>query len=325
MIIILFDEKTVAEVRNTDIITFLERYSGFAFTSKGGAYRCQQHPSLAVKSDRLSFYWHSKGVGGYGAVDYLIKIENMAFREAVETIVPLCTTEPTHPKKPIPPSTNEPPKNLILPEKAGLTLQLFQYLCNRRGIASTIVNTLIQKEQLYQDRRGNVVFVGYDQQGKARFASLRGTYGDCTFRRDCAGSDKRYGFNMTASPSADTPTHKLYIFESAIDAMSHASLVNAQAGDKDTWLQHNRLSLGGTADTALAHYLNTYPNINELVLCLDNDTAGQEATTHLTRKYVDNGFIVRAEPSTGKDFNEDLLDYIKIIQPKTQRRDDIAL
>ena len=264
----------------------------------------------------------------------------MAFREAVETIVPLCTTEPTpsqksaspngrlasahNPSKTVPPPP-EPPKNLILPEKAGLTLQLFQYLCNKRGIDSTIVNRLIQENQIYQDRRGNIVFIGYDQQGKARFASLRGTYGDCAFRRDCTGSDKRYGFVMTASASATAQPDTLYIFESAIDAMSHASLANSRTGNKNAWLQHNRLSLSGTADTALSHYLSTQPNIKELVFCLDNDPAGQEATNHLMRKYADNGYIVRSEPPASKDFNVDLLDYITKTRPKTQHRDDISL
>jgi hypothetical protein len=46
---------------------------------------------------------------------------------------------------------------------------------------------------------------------------------------DCAGSDKRYGFNMATSGASD----RLYIFESAIDAMSHGSLANATTGDKD--------------------------------------------------------------------------------------------
>ena len=71
-----------------------------------------------------------------------------------------------------------------------------------------IIQMLIQKEKLYEDKRNNVVFGGFDEQGKARFASLRGTHGD--FRMDCAGSDKRYGFNMAAY----MPSERLYIFES---------------------------------------------------------------------------------------------------------------
>jgi hypothetical protein len=34
------------------------------------------------------------------------------------------------------------------------------------------VNTLIQTETLYEDRRGNVVFVGRDERRKPRFAKV---------------------------------------------------------------------------------------------------------------------------------------------------------
>ena len=156
--------------------------------------------------------------------------------------------------------------------------------CNDRDI----VNTLIQKETLYEDKRGNVVFVGYDEQNKPRFACLRNTHGDCT------GSDKRYGFNMAFSQS-----ERLYIFESPIDAMSHASL------EKSTWKQHNRLSLSGTSDSALPFFLTQHHYTKELVFCLDNDTAGREATVNMARKYAEK-YYTRLELPIGKDFNEDL-------------------
>ena len=59
-----------------------------------------------------------------------------------------------------------PPKTLILPEKSGVPLRLYDYLCIRRGIDSEVVNTLIQKEMLYEDKRGNVVFVGHNEHGR---------------------------------------------------------------------------------------------------------------------------------------------------------------
>ena len=157
----MIDNKTIEQARNSDIIAFFEKYHGFAFAHRGGAFRCRQHSSLAVKDDRLSWYWHSKGIGGHGVLDYLMKAENMAFREAVEVVTGV--TPPTaRPKQ-----TAEPPKSLVLPEKRGIPLRLYDYLCIQRGIDSDIVNTLIQRKMLYEDRRGNVVFVGRDEQGAA--------------------------------------------------------------------------------------------------------------------------------------------------------------
>ena len=317
----MIDEKILEQARNADIVAFLEKYHGFTFATMGGAYRCKQHPSLAVKDNRLSWYWHSKGIGGFGALDYLIKVENMLFRDALEAVAGIAPT-PIRPRKP---QQEEKPKTLILPDRNtsdftgehGSPLQLYNkkrlydYLCNKRGIDSDIVNTLIKKNMLYEDKRGNVVFVGYDEQDKPRFASLRSTHGD--FRGDCTGSDKRYGFNMAFSQS-----ERLYIFESPIDAMSHASL------EKSTWKQHNRLSLSGTSDSALPFFLNKHNYTKGLIFCLDNDTAGREAAVNMARKYAEK-YYTRLELPTGKDFNEDLVTIISKKSQKYNSKNDICL
>jgi hypothetical protein len=194
---------------------------------------------------------------------------------------------------------------LILPEAAGVPLKLYEYLCNKRGIDGEVVNSLMQKEMLYEDRRGNVVFVGHDEHGKPRFASLRGTQAD--FRGDCSGSDKRYGFQAVFAPCT-----RLYVFESPIDLMSHASLVNAATGDTGAWKQDSRLSLSGTSDTALDFFLNRHKTIRELVLCLDNDTAGREAAALMARKYAAKGYTVLIDFPQGKDFNADLTEKIRL-------------
>ena len=295
----MIDNRTIEQARNADIIAFFERRYGFTFAHRSGVYRCKQHPSLAVKADRLSWYWHSKGIGGFGALDYLVKVEKISFRDAVNAVT---GTTPTT----ITPRPPEPPKTLVLPEKVGIPLRLYAYLCKKRCIDGDIVSSLIQKEMLYEDRRGNVVFVGYDGQGAARFASLRGTHGD--YRGDCAGSDKRYGFTMASS----TPSDRLYVFESSIDAMSHASLVNADTGGTGAWKRDSRLSLAGTGDAALPFFLNQHPAVHELIFCLDNDSAGREAAALMTKKYAAKGYTALIEFPQGKDFNEDLTEKIRL-------------
>jgi len=305
----MIDEKTIEQARNADVVIFLEWWHGFTFAHRGDAYRCRQHPSLAVKNDRLSWFWHSRGVGGHGAIDYLMKMEHMPFRQAVEAVSGITPTT-------VPPRREEPPKALVLPEKAGISLRLYDYLCGQRGIHSDIVNALIQKGKLYEDKRKNVVFVGHDEHGKARFASLRGTYGDPPFRGDCTGSDKRYSFNMAAC----APSKRLYIFESPIDAMSHASLENAAVGDAGAWERHSRVSLAGTSDTVLPFFLNQHPTVKELVFCLDNDAPGREAAAILARKYGEKGYHTKIILPVGKDFNEDLQAHVKQIRAEKRTK-----
>ena len=287
------DNSIVEQARNTDMVDFLSKRNGFTFVRQGDTYRCKQHPSLAVKDDRLSFFWHSKGIGGHGVLDYLIKIENMTFRDAVQSLSG--AVQPTAP----PQRMEVRKKTLELPEKTGIPIRLYDYLCKKRGIDPDIVNTLIHRGMLYEDRRGNVVFVGFDEQGKPRFASLRGTRGD--YRGDCAGSDKRYGFSVSF-PNTD----QLYIYESPIDLMSMASIENDFRGSGEAWKSRSRLSLSGTTDTAIPFFLNQHKEVKELVFALDNDPAGREASNSLSRKYAEKGYFVRIEPPYRKDWNEDL-------------------
>ena len=292
----MIDNNILEKARNADILVFFQWRYGFTFAENGSNYRCNQHKSLAVKSDRLSWYWHSQGVGGRGALDYLVKVEGLPFRQAVEVLtgenlgVALKQSSP---------SSAEQPKTLTLPEKKGVALKIHDYLINKRGIDSEIVYSLIQKKMLYEDKRGNVVFVGFDEENKARFACVRGTFGD--FRGDCSGSDKRYGFNMVCNGS-----DRLYIFESPIDCMSHASIINGYMRDRNAWTEHSRLSLSGTSETAMPFFLKQHKDVKELVFCLDNDKVGRESATALAKKYADKGYTTRLVFPQGKDFNEDL-------------------
>ena len=299
----MFDEKTIDRARNADLISFFEKRYGFTFTNKGGVYRCSQHPSLAVKADRCSWYWHSKGVGGASTLDFLIIAECMPFREAVKTLTGVASVIA------LPQREAEQPKTLTLPEKAWLPLRLYDYLCIKRGISRNIVDKLIQEGKIYEDKRGNVVFVGFDEDNKPRFASIRGTYTGNDFRMDCAGSDKRYGFNMTYSESKS-----LYIYESALDAMSHATLSCIDECNMGAWKRQNRLSLAGTSDIALLKYIETRPYITELVFCLDNDESGQRASETFKRKYMDKGYSAVSLLPAGKDFSEDLQIMVRQIQ-----------
>ena len=308
----MIDVKTIERARSADIINFFEKRCGFTFAHRGGAYRCKQHPSLAVKNDRMSFYWHSKSVGGFGALDYLVKVENMPFREAVEAVADIAPTQTRSLQE-------EPPKTLVLPEKAGIPLKLYDYLCTKRCIDSDIVTTLIQKKMLYEDKRGNVVFVGYDGHNKAKFATLRGTHGD--FRGDCAGSDKRYGFNVVAS----TQSERLYLYESAIDLLSHASFENVIKGNKEEWQRHNRLSLAGTTDTAIPFFLNQHKLTKYLVFCLDNDVPGMKAAIALVNKYKDMGYYARVWLPLEKDWNVELIKLIEKSRLKNAQKERMVL
>ena len=276
-----------------DVILFLEQIYNFAFIKCGSGYRCKEHFSLAVKSDRLSWYWHSRGIGGFGALDYLMKIDNLSFSEAIKQLVNIEAI----PRPPEPPKTDF--KSLVLPKKAPNCDIIIDYLCNKRKLNWGIVEALIQDNLIYQDERKNVVFVGHEN----KFACLRST--STSFRMDCSGSDKKYSFNLTCSGNG-----KLYIFESAIDLLSHATLENIYKNDINAWKNDNRLSLGGTSSLAIDEYIKRNP-VTEMIFCLDNDEAGREKAVAFRRKYSALGFYTRIELPQNKDYNDDLVKFIQ--------------
>ena len=117
----------------------------------------------------------------------------------------------------------------------------YTYLYLRgRGIDQEILDYCVQTGRIYESRNkghGNVVFVGFDQTGKARFGCLRGI-GEARFHGDLSGSDKHYSFSLPAC--VENPA--VHLCECAIDVMSYATLCKLDGID---WRRHNLLSLAG--------------------------------------------------------------------------------
>lgn len=295
----MIEKHEIEQARNTDMVEFLERHKGYKFKQISNNYRVKQHPSFAIASDRLAWYWHSQGIGGYGAIDYLMKIDNYEFKDAISTLsrvsIPIQNYQPIYIDK---------PKELILPPKSTSLQRVYYYLCELRCLSENIIRELVKQNMIYQDKNSNVVFVGYDTENQSKFACVRGTSLTSDYRVDCKGSDKKYSFNIS---NADA--EKLYVFESPIDLISHATLENLIQKDNQAYTKQSRLSLGGTSDKALEEYLRNHKNIQEIIFCLDNDDVGRNISVDLSRKY--DKYITSIELPINKDYNEDLIKFKK--------------
>lgn len=159
---------------------------------------------------------------------------------------------------------------------------MFAYLHRSRGIAAEIVNHCIKNDLLYEDaKHHNAVFVGKDENNNARYAFLRGT------------------------------GKTLFVCEAAIDALSVATLRKFDGLD---WKKDNYLALGGVTASeskllaALERTLNTF-SFKRVVLCFDNDAAGQTAArrifTMLRQQFSENLEVRTCVPEV-KDFNDQL-------------------
>ena len=262
--------EVVAQAREMDLLSYLRTYEPQELVHFGGSTYCtREHDSLKISNGK--WCWFSRGIGGYSALDYLIKVKEMSFTQAVETIIgnlsaapPAFTPAPKAPKE----------KVLLLPQVNRSATHAVEYL-HRRGIDYELIDFCIQTGRLYESSPyHNVVFVGMDADGKPRYANQRGIGSD--FIGDANGSDKHYSFGIPAAVASDT----LHLFESAVDLLSYGTL---QKLDGKGWRSENLLSLAGvykprakieesSLPAALVRYLAEHPHIRHVVLRLDNDT-----------------------------------------------------
>ena len=202
----------------------------------------------------------------------------------------IITEKPTVPER----------KPFILPERAVNNMQLIKYLTGERCISKRTVETLIEKDLIYESAQyHNVVFLGRDASGTVQFASMRGTFDKDgrAFKCDVAGSDKRYGFHVEKDGAAT-----ISVFEAAIDLMSYMDIF--------PYANEHLLALGMVADKPLEQYLSDHPGIRGIRFCLDNDEPGRQASLELAEKYLHRNYTVRiAGPPDGyKDYNEWIVD-----------------
>ena len=389
------EEDIIERAKNTDMIALLESEEGFSFKSTYGEreFKCIEHNSLVVNGNRRRWYWNSRQVGGNNAIDYLVKIRGMNFRDAVLHLVgdreqtaymPIrkAVTENVSVSKPV---------RFVLPEQAHFPdgrrnySNIIAYLNKGRGIDMNIINTLIASGQIYQGVQYNglhivgyndegmafyrfndnrdwvdyrlqtlrasptatdtyqaeavsskyvdkillkdntkifknnlVISTGKNTQGEISYAAFRIASTNYRFRGEVAGSDKASGFLIESEGMNDC----VYVFESFIDAMSHANLYNIKYGNKDAWKLHNRLALGGTADTALMELLKRKPNIRNICLCLDNDSAGHTAAKEIAGKLRSMGYVnIYERYSNEKDYNDELKKVKSIINEQAEENE----
>lgn len=173
----------------------------------------------------------------------------------------------------------------------------FAYLSQTRGIDAGVISHFARRHMLYESEKNhNVVFVGTDENGKARHAHMRGTLTDSPFRQTIPGSEKQYSFHHIGASGT------LYVFEAPIDMLSYITM------NPDNWREHSYIALCGVSIKPILHLLEQYPQFEEVCLCLDNDEAGRKATMRIAKQLLKEWEVtVTSETPENKDWNEDLM------------------
>jgi len=301
-----YSDEQIKAADSIDLASYLES-RGYALKREGNQAKLADHESLYIKGNQ--WYWFSQKKGGK-TISFLTEYEGMSFVEAMKIL----TGEEPVSDKPLPKARHvERPtvKELILPDPSNNNNAVFSYL-KSRGIDARIIKRCIDEGTIFQTNMfyirkedgsyekkycpPQVVFVGKDPKGTARYACTRSCKGN--EKHDAYGSDKAYAFCLPHEGSK-----AVWVFESAIDALSHATLSNYS---KNNYSAH-RLSLGGISPAALQQFLKDHPEVRYVNLALDNDEQGREATESIKEFLGDRYKVYDHPPINGKDYNEDLL------------------
>ncbi|MGN7454794.1 DUF3991 domain-containing protein [Paenibacillus pasadenensis] len=304
------NKEQIERAKQLDLLTYLQSFEPYELVRcSRNTYSTRSHDSLKISNGK--WFWWSRGIGGRSALDYLIKVRGMSFPDAV---LQIDGNPPVH-MAPATPAIQQDGSNarLELPEPYETSNRVAAYL-SKRGISRDVIDFCLNSGRLYESRMyHNAVFVGFDLTGDPRYAAIRGTT-KTRYMGEALGSDKRYSF---AIPADDNGT-ELHLFESAIDLLSYCTLETIAGRD---WRQSHQLSLAGiyspkenkdegVAPAALTHYLQSYPEVERIVLHLDNDEPGRSATM-MIQQLLGPTYAISDEPPIGKDVNDDLKVYRK--------------
>ncbi len=289
-----FSEDDLYRANTADLVSYLERHGErvqkvgsthkYIYTDAGGT-----HDSVTISGGK--WFDHKNQRGGY-AVKFLQEFLGFSFQDSViELLGGHCNSEIVKPaQKPF-------AKLFELPEPNSDMRRVFAYLTKHRFIDPLIISHFAHERKIYEDRKyHNVVFVGMDENGVPKQASVRSTlsFGK-TFRITVANSDTKYSFSHFGNDE------KLFVFEAPIDMLSFITLYQ-----KD-WENHSYIAVNGVYESAVLKALENHIDLRSIYLCTDNDEGGIDAAERLRDILREKNYenIFRISPQN-KDWNEDL-------------------
>ena len=163
----------------------------------------------AISVTGMKFINWNQSIGGGGAIDLAMHLNDLGFRAAVDWLYRRFPRRQD-------PDPLPPPRPLTLPPPDRSQLALVKhYLVHDRALTPSVVDGLIESGKLYADRRGNAVFLLLGKENTPVGAELRGT-GPVRWRGLAPGSQKDLGYFSVHPLQAS----KVVLCESAADAIS---------------------------------------------------------------------------------------------------------
>ena len=295
-----FTDEQKQQANNVDLEDFL-RCKGERLERSGREKRLKSDKSITIRGNE--WFDHSSETGGY-AIDFVQKFYGLSFPEAVIELIgeqsnTLTPAFKTYEKK------KEPPKPFELPPKNSDMKRAFAYLSRHRCIDYSVLSFFAKQNLIYESKElskdtlkeyHNVIFVGYDENGVAKHGHKRSIYSEGKkFMQNLESSNPKHSFHYLGG------SNRLYVFEAPIDLLSFISIYK-----NSDWQKHNYVALCGVSSQPILQLIESNPNLNHVVFCMDNDEAGQKASKRFEELFSEKNVTCSQIVPTAKDFNEDL-------------------
>lgn len=295
-----YTEEQVLQANQVNLIEYAKAHGYPVREYHKGYYKIEGFGGLLLSPEKNSWYWEAEssasGKAGGGPIQFVMKLEHKSWVEAVNILLKESVTCPTfHP--PEMPNKLQQKSIFRLPARNDTYKHVFAYLVNARQIDQQLVQQMVKNKKLYEDKHNNCVFVGYDEMGIARFASMRGTNTHFPFKGNPDGADKRYPVCWEGT------SDRLYAFEAPIDMLSFITLLKESGNE----VKDHYISLAGVSLIGLSAYLNRYPNISYIGIGSDYDNEGIKCFLNAAEAYGEKYRVRRVSPKPHKDFNEYLI------------------
>ncbi|SFC01915.1 YodL domain-containing protein [Ruminococcus albus] len=283
---------------------------GFDLKKVGKEYVWKEHDSLHIKDngpgERGQWFRFSENKGGDN-IGFLREYMDMSFIDAVEALTGEHIDRTYNPSRTYEPKPVQQTARELSLAEADNCRRVFAYLCKTRGLDYDLLSALVKNGVISQEEKtGNVLFKYYDDQGKVIGAEKVGTSTEHKFKGIATGSAGGHGFEIVRGTG-----EKAFFFESAIDMLSYLQMHDKELTDC------RLVSMMGVKpnivlDTMLRH--NIAPE--NVYLCSDNDTAGNEFAQRLQEQYPDMKRVIT--PDTYKDWNDMLRGIPKEVEHETE-------
>ena len=287
-----YDREQTEKLRVIDCREVMEKMGVQPLATDKSKYKTEEF-NVVISKDTNKFFDNVSGVGGFGAIDLMTKVFKYTFREAREFLAQnfgfdrtatLITTDKNLTEKVVKEKLEKEVLPLPTPKPNNLP-KIYDYLTQKRKIKKELVDELVSKNLLYADSKNNCVFTNEDQ----TFAFIRGTWEEKRFVGTKGKIDFiKYDFGKSK-------TNEIYLFESAIDALSYRTLNPNKNG--------LYVVLNGSALINRVHELGV-DGFDKVVCCFDNDEQGKKFCDKIKEQTTSQVVI---DKPLNKDFNEDLI------------------